>query len=152
MDKLNLPLFECKIKNDGAKSLIFDVLRKKYVVLTPEEWVRQHFVHYLIAELHYPKSLISIERGTSYNKLQKRTDLCVYNSAGQPHLLVECKAAHVAITQDVVRQVSVYNQSLQARFVVITNGLQHYCWEVDFATSSFVPLQEIPPFAADSGM
>ncbi|MBF9254874.1 type I restriction enzyme HsdR N-terminal domain-containing protein [Pontibacter sp. 172403-2] len=146
MERLNLPPFDYKIKNSGANSLIFDVLRKKYVVLTPEEWVRQHFVHYLIQQLRYPKSLISIERGANYNRLQKRMDLCVYNNEGNPHLLVECKAAHVPITQEVVKQASVYNQSVQAGFVVITNGLQHYCWQVDFETRSYTPLQDIPAF------
>jgi len=149
MERLNLPPFAYKIKNSDANSLIFDALRKKYVVLTPEEWVRQHVVHYLIHHLHYPKSLMSIERGTSYNKLQKRTDLCVYNSNGKPHLLVECKAAHVPVTQEVVRQVSVYNQSLQAPFVVITNGLHHYCWQVDHEARRYTPLQEIPAFGAE---
>ncbi|WP_018478251.1 type I restriction enzyme HsdR N-terminal domain-containing protein [Pontibacter roseus] len=146
METLNLPPFAYKIKQSGANSLIFDLLRRKYVLLTPEEWVRQHFLYYLTGTLSYPKSLISIERGTTYNKLQKRTDLCVYDQQGKPHLLVECKAAHVPITQDVVKQVSVYNQVLQARYVVITNGLEHYCWEVDFVTRQFKPLQEIPPF------
>jgi len=146
MERLNLPPFDYKIKNSDANSLIFDAIRKKYVVLTPEEWVRQHFIHFLIQQLHYPKSLISIERGANYNKLQKRTDLCVYNNMGKPHLLVECKAAHISITQEVVKQVSVYNQSLQAPFVVITNGLQHYCWQVSFETRSYTPLQKIPTF------
>lgn len=144
MDALNLPPFDCKITKSGANYLIFDALRRKNVVLTPEEWVRQHFAHYLISHLRYPKSLISIERGTNYNKLQKRTDLCVYNNEGKPHLLVECKAAHVPVTQEVVKQVSVYNQTLQAKYVVITNGLQHFCWQVNFDTRQFEPLQEIP--------
>lgn len=146
MERLNLPPFDYKIKKNDANSLIFDVLRKKYVVLTPEEWVRQHFAHYLMQQLNYPKSLISIERGANYNRLQKRIDLCVYNNKGNPHLLVECKAAHVSITQEVVKQVSVYNQSLQAPFVVITNGLQHYCWHVNFETRSYTPLPDIPAF------
>ncbi len=144
MDALNLPAFDFKITKSGANYLIFDTLRRKNVVLTPEEWVRQHFVHYLISFLQYPKSLVSVERGTTYNKLQKRTDLCVYNQFGKPHLLVECKAAHVPITQDVVKQVSVYNQTVQAKYVVITNGLQHFCWQVDFESRQFEPLQEIP--------
>ncbi|WP_347158616.1 type I restriction enzyme HsdR N-terminal domain-containing protein [Pontibacter chitinilyticus] len=148
MERLNLPPYDYKISNSGTNSLIFDVLRKKYVVLTPEEWVRQHVVHYLISHLHYPKSLISIERGTSYNKLQKRTDLCVYNSEGKPHLLIECKAAYVPVTQEVLKQVSVYNQTLKAKYVAITNGKQHYCWQVDHATRSYTPLQEIPSFEA----
>ncbi|MCC9135929.1 type I restriction enzyme HsdR N-terminal domain-containing protein [Pontibacter silvestris] len=146
MDTLNLPPFDYKIKKSGANSLIFDELRKKYVVLTPEEWVRQHFLHYLIQALHYPKGLISVERGTTYNRLQKRTDLCVYDHHGKPHLLVECKAAHIPITQEVVKQVSVYNQTLQAKYVVITNGLQHFCWHVDFSAQQYHPLQEVPAF------
>lgn len=127
--------------------MIFDALRRKYVLLTPEEWVRQHFAHFLMQTHSYPKSLISIERGTTYNKLQKRTDLCVYDQLGQPYLLVECKAAHVPITQDVVKQVSVYNQVLRARYVVITNGLEHYCWEVDFESRQYKPLPGIPPYS-----
>jgi hypothetical protein len=146
METLNLPSFDYKIKHSDANVMIFDALRRKYVLLTPEEWVRQHFVHYLIGSLQYPKSLISIERGTTYNKLQKRTDMCVYDQQGKPYLLVECKAAHVPITQEVVRQVSVYNQALQARYIVITNGVEHYCWEVNFETRQFQPLQGIPIF------
>lgn len=146
MDTLNLPPFEYKLKQSEANSLIFDALRRKYVLLTPEEWVRQHFLHYLLNQLRYPKSLISVERGTTYNKLQKRTDICIYNNLGQPHLLVECKAAYVPITQEVVKQVSTYNLALQAKYVAITNGLQHFCWEVDFETRRYTPLQEIPVF------
>jgi hypothetical protein len=147
MDALNLPPFEYKITKSGANYLIFDILRRKQVILTPEEWVRQHFLHYLINTLHYPKSLISIERGTNYNQLRKRTDLCVYDNLGKPHMLIECKAATVPVTQEVVKQVSVYNQTIQAKFVVITNGLTHYCWQVDFETRQFNPLQEIPVYS-----
>ena len=147
MDALNLPPFEHKITKSGANYLIFDILRRKNIVLTPEEWVRQHFLHYLINSLNYPKSLISIERGTNYNKLQKRTDLCIYDNSGSPHMLIECKAASVPITQDVVKQVSVYNQTIKAKFVVITNGIAHYCWQVDFETKQFQPLQEIPVYS-----
>ncbi|WP_299754910.1 type I restriction enzyme HsdR N-terminal domain-containing protein [uncultured Pontibacter sp.] len=146
MDALNLPPFDYKVTKSDANYLIFDILRRKNVVLTPEEWVRQHFVHYLINSLGYPKSLISIERGTNYNKLQKRTDLCIYNKDGKPHLLLECKAAHVHITQEVVKQVSTYNQTIQAKYVVISNGLQHFCWQVDFETRKYQPLAEVPRF------
>jgi len=148
METLNLPPFAYKLKQSDANSLIFDALRRKYVLLTPEEWVRQHFIHYLINDLRYPKSLISVERGTRYNTLQKRTDVCIYNLDGKPHLLIECKAARVPITQDVVKQVSVYNQTIQAKFIVITNGLEHYCWELDFETRSFKPLQSIPAYTS----
>ena len=149
MEMLNLPTFDYKIKHSGANIMIFDALRRKYVLLTPEEWVRQHFVHFLIGTHRYPKSLISIERGTTYNKLQKRTDMCVYDQSGKPYLLVECKAAHVPITQEVVKQVSVYNQVLQARYVVITNGMDHYWWKVVFETRQFTPLQGIPTFRTE---
>ncbi len=149
MDTLNLPPFEYKLKQSESNSLIFDALRRKYVPLTPEEWVRQHFLHYLLNQLRYPKSLISVERGTTYNRLQKRTDICIYNNLGQPHLLVECKAAYVPITQEVVKQVSTYNQVLQAKYVAITNGLQHFCWEVDFETRKYTPLQEIPLYTRE---
>ncbi|GAB3812976.1 type I restriction enzyme HsdR N-terminal domain-containing protein [Pontibacter rugosus] len=149
MDALNLPPFDYKVTKSGANYLIFDILRRKNIILTPEEWVRQHLVHYLINTLSYPKSLISIERGTNYNKLQKRTDLCVYNQLGQPHLLIECKAAHVPITQEVVKQVSVYNQTLQAPYVVISNGMDHFCWQVDFDTRQYKPLQGIPRFDSE---
>ena len=149
MEALNLPPFAYKITKSGANNLIFDIIRRKYVVLTPEEWVRQHVVHYLINTLSYPKSLFSVERGANYNKLQKRSDLCIYNSSGKPHLLVECKAASVPITQEVVKQVSIYNQTLQAPFLVITNGLQHFCWQVDFETRKFQPLQEIPAYHSE---
>ena len=147
MQALNLPAYNCNIKHSDGNSFIFDPVRKKFVLLTPEEWVRQHFLHYLINSLNYPKSLISIERGTNYNKLQKRTDLCIYDNSGSPHMLIECKAASVPITQDVVKQVSVYNQTIKAKFVVITNGLAHYCWQVDFETKQFQPLQEIPIYS-----
>jgi hypothetical protein len=147
METLNLPPFAYKLKQSDANSLIFDALRRKYVQLTPEEWVRQHFIHYLVNKLHYPKGLISIERGTSYNTLQKRTDICIYDNAGKPNLLIECKASYVSITQDVVKQVSVYNQTIKARYLVITNGIDHYCWEVDFEKRSFTPLQEIPSYS-----
>ncbi len=148
METLNLPPFVYKLKQSDANSMIFDALRRKYVLLTPEEWVRQHFIYYLINELHYPKSLISVERGTSYNTLKKRTDICLYTNEGEPHLLVECKAAYIPITQEVIKQVSVYNQTIRAPFLVVTNGLEHYCWEVNFESKRFQPLQSIPAYTS----
>lgn len=146
MQALNLPAYNCKLKHSDGNSFIFDPVRKKFVLLTPEEWVRQHFLHYLTEHLAYPKSLISIERGMRYNQLQKRTDLRVYSSAGEPLVLVECKAAGVAISSETVKQASVYNQTLRAPYVMLTNGLDHYCWKVDFAASRYEPLGEIPAF------
>jgi hypothetical protein len=146
MQQLNLPAFDYKLKHSPERSLIFDGIRRKYVALTPEEWVRQHFIHYLITYLQYPKSLLAIERGTTYNQLAKRTDLCVYGTHGRPVMLVECKAAQVPITAATIKQASVYNQNIKARYVVLTNGLLHYCWEVDFANAQYKALQQIPSF------
>ena len=147
MQQLNLPAFEYKIKHAPGASLIFDFIRRKYVTLTPEEWVRQHFINYLVAHLQYPKSLLAIERGTTYNTLAKRTDLCVYDTNGQPVMLVECKATQVPISAATVKQASMYNQKIKARYVVLTNGLEHYCWEVNFKTLQFQPLAHIPSFS-----
>jgi len=148
MLQLNLPAYEYKLKKSADNQLIFDFIRRKYVPLTPEEWVRQHFMNYLVSHLHYPKSLLAVERGTVYNQLAKRTDVCVYGSHGKPLMLVECKAAQVAITAATVKQASVYNQKLRARYVVLTNGLEHFCWEVDFANSQYLPLNQVPDYLA----
>ncbi|GEO04702.1 hypothetical protein AAE02nite_23660 [Adhaeribacter aerolatus] len=147
MQQLNLPAYDYKIKHSAGSSLIFDFIRRKYVTLTPEEWVRQHFINFLVRHLQYPKSLLAIERGTTYNQLAKRTDLCVYGTSGHPVMLVECKAAGVTISAATVKQASVYNQQIRARYVVLTNGLQHYCWEVNFQTKEYKPLEIIPPFS-----
>lgn len=146
MQHLNLPAFTYKLKQSAEQSLIFDLVRRKYVALTPEEWVRQHFLNYLINHLHYPKSLIAVERGTTYHQLAKRTDLCVYGPDRRALLLVECKATSVPVTPEVVKQATLYNKTLQARFVVLTNGLEHYCWEVDTQASLNRPLDRIPDY------
>ncbi len=146
MEKLNLPAFVYKIKKTEDKTWIFDAIRKKYLVLTPEEWVRQHFINYLIQHLHYPKGLIAPERGTTYNTLNKRTDICVYNLNGEVQLLVECKASSVKISGDTVKQATTYNQKIKARYIVLTNGLEHYCWQVDFENLKTTPLAGIPHY------
>ena len=146
MHTLNLPAYEYKLQKSDDNTFIFDPIRKKYVFLTPEEWVRQHFVHYLTRFLNYPAGLVAIERGTTYNKLQKRTDLCIYNSEGQPLMLVECKASSVQLTAEVVKQAVVYNQTIKAQYLVLTNGLQHYCWQVNFETRQNQPLTTIPDY------
>lgn len=146
MEALNLPAFVYKIKKTEGKTWIFDVIRKKYLVLTPEEWVRQHFINYLIQHLHYPKGLIAPERGTTYNTLAKRTDICVYDSAGEVQILVECKASSVKISAETVKQATTYNQKIKAPYIVLTNGLEHYCWQVDFVNLTTIPLAGIPSF------
>ena len=131
MKKLNLPEFPAKLKQaDGGKVLIFDIIRKKYVQLTPEEWVRQNFIYYLVNFLDYPKSLIKVESGLRYNRLLKRSDILVFNRDVEPLLLVECKSSELKITQDVLDQAAVYNRSLNARYLLVTNGIQHLCWQI----------------------
>ncbi len=147
MEALNLPAYTCKIKQSQNKFWIYDAIRKKYLVLTPEEWVRQHFINYLVQHLHFPKSLISSERGTTYNTLAKRTDICVYDTAGEVRLLVECKATTVKITEDTVRQATTYNQTVRAPYVVLTNGHEHYCWQVNFESKTTTPLTGIPEYS-----
>ena len=142
---LNLPAYEYKLKQSGEQTQIFDLIRRKYVALTPEEWVRQHFINYLTQHLHYPKGLISVERGVAYNTLTKRTDICVYDVNRQPLLLVECKATEVAITAEVIKQVTIYNKTLAARLVVLTNGIDHFCWQI-LDQSRIQPLTNIPDY------
>ncbi len=146
MDKLNLPSFNSNIKKSAGKSVIFDVIRKKYLILTPEEWVRQHFVHYLINQLGYSRSLITIEQGLKYNKLQKRTDIIVFNRLAKPLVLIECKATSQRLNQKVMDQALMYNRSINAKFIIITNGLEHSCLKVIRPERKVEYLNSIPRF------
>jgi len=155
MQALDLPPFSAKLTQSATNQpLIWDALRRKHVVLTPEEWVRQHVVHYLTDHLGYPRGLLALERGLRYNRRQKRTDLLALDSRGQPLLLVECKAPSVAIDAAVARQATTYNQTVGAPLLLLTNGLVHYCWRVDFATRTNERLADIPAFseAVNSGL
>lgn len=147
MVKLNLPAFGFELKNDDEKIQIFDLLRKQYVALTPEEWVRQHFIHYLIHHLRYPKGLIKIEGGLMFNKLQKRTDIVVYDREGKPWMIVECKAPTLKISARTVQQASTYNYSLKAKYLVVTNGLKHFCYQTDWINSTTTSLDSIPVYS-----
>ena len=146
MQHLNLPAYDLKLKQSVQQSLIYDTIRRKYIVLTPEEWVRQHFINYLVYHLGYPKGLLAIERGMSYNQMAKRTDICVFGLDGRPQMLVECKAASIPITAEVIKQASSYNKSIKAPYVVLTNGMEHFCWKVDLAASGIQPLDCIPAY------
>jgi hypothetical protein len=123
---LNLPAFDHKIKKKDGRLFIWDVIRKKYIVLQPEEWVRQHFIHFLIEEKKVPASLISLEFGQNYNSLSKRCDIVVWDADLKPLLLVECKASHIAINSDVFFQANTYNSLLGVKFVILTNGIVHH--------------------------
>ncbi len=129
MFQLNLPDVDFTIRKEDGKVWIFDIIRKKYIILTPEEWVRQHFIHYLINHLKYPKALFRIEGSLTYNKLQKRSDIVIHDRAGKPWMLVECKSPNIKLTQKAFNQVAVYNMTIGARFVAVTNGMVQYCFE-----------------------
>jgi hypothetical protein len=144
MSPLNLPTYTYKTKEIEGKSYIFDPIRKKYLVLTPEEWVRQHFINLLITHYQYSKSLIRLEGGLNYNKLQKRSDIVVFDQDGKPFLLVECKAPEVPINRAVIEQASRYNLTLKCPFVAITNGINTFCFEIDFENGSFKQMKDLP--------
>lgn len=146
MEKLNLPQYPIKLKKEGDKQYIFDTIRKKYLVLTPEEWVRQNFINYLIKEKEYPSTLISIEKGLKLNELQKRADALIYGKDGNPLLLIEFKAAKVKITQETFEQVARYNKVFKVPYLVVTNGMNHYCSKIDFKENSFQFLEDIPSY------
>lgn len=146
MIHLNLPAFEYKLKKEEGKLWIFDVIRKKYVVLLPEEWVRQHFIHYLVNHLRYPRALVKVEGGLLYNQLSKRSDIVVFNRAGKPWMIVECKAPDIVMSEHVLFQAAVYNKTLQAQYLVVTNGMVHLCSAVDWQGGVTKKLDDLPAF------
>jgi type I site-specific restriction endonuclease len=146
MQKLNLPNYKFRFKSNENKTLIFDNLRKKYMVLTPEEWVRQHFVQFLIEEKKYPISLIALEKQLTLNNRKKRTDILVFNKEGSPDIIVECKAPKIKITQATFDQIARYNLKLKANFLVVTNGLDHFYCKMDFEKETYIFLKEIPDY------
>ncbi|MBD2700843.1 type I restriction enzyme HsdR N-terminal domain-containing protein [Spirosoma sp. BT702] len=143
---LNLPTFDHKTKHVEGKVYIFDSLRRKYVRLSPEEWVRQHIVNLLLTHFAYPKALIRTEGGLELNQTQKRTDVVVFDREGRPFLVVECKAPHVTITQQVIDQVTRYNYIHRAPYLVLSNGLVHYCYSVNHDTSEIKFMDDFPAF------
>ena len=146
MHKLNLPSYQFKIKSSENKQLIFDTVRKKYVVLTPEEWVRQNFVQYLINEKNYPISMIAVEKQLSINNLKKRFDILIFNSDGSSKIIIECKSPTIKISQETFDQIARYNLKLNADYLVVTNGLTHFSCELDTENEQYVFLKEIPMF------
>ena len=146
MQKLNLPEYTFRIKQENAKQLIFDKIRKKFVVLTPEEWVRQNFIEYLNNEKKYPIALMAVEKQIIVNGKQRRFDLLIYNRKGQPQLIAEFKAPDVKITQETFDQVVRYNMALRVEKVIVSNGLQHFACEIEYRNNSYKYLTEIPVF------
>ena len=146
MQKLQFPTYSFRFKNSENKIAIFDEIRKKFILLTPEEWVRQHIVQFLLQEKNYPKSYINVEKLIKINDLNKRYDIIVYQPNGELFLLIECKAPEVKITQETFDQIARYNLVLNAKYLMVSNGLNHYFCQMDFENEKYVFLEELPSF------
>jgi hypothetical protein len=146
MHELELPRYHIAVKTENGKTLILDIIRKKYVVLTPEEWVRQHFIHFLINEKKVPATLIAVEKSLMLNRLGKRTDIVVYNNKLQPLLIIECKAPEIKITQETFDQIARYNMTINAHYLIVTNGLQHFTCIIDHEKQAYTFLPDIPAY------
>ena len=146
MQELNLPVYEFRIKTEGGKEYIFDLVRRRFVLLTPEEWVRQNFMRYLAEEKKYPESLMAVEKQITLNGKLFRFDLLVYRRNGQPLLIAEFKAPGVKISQETFDQVVRYNMALKVERVVVSNGLQHFVCEIDYKMNNYKFLREVPEF------
>ncbi|MBU2951927.1 type I restriction enzyme HsdR N-terminal domain-containing protein [Tamlana agarivorans] len=148
MQALNFPEYSFRFKNKENKVSIFDPIRKKFVILQPEEWVRQHCVKYLISVKKFPKSLINVEKELTINTLKKRYDIVVFNTDGTIHLIVECKAPKITISQTTFDQISRYNLELNATYLMVTNGLNHYYCQMDFKNECYTFLKDIPNYTS----
>ncbi len=146
MLELNLPSFDINVKKIDGKFSILDPLRRRFVALTPEEWVRQHFVNFLLKEKGYPAALIANEIQIDLNKLKKRCDSVVYNRDLSPLMIIEYKAPDVEITQQVFDQIVRYNIVLKVKYLIVSNGLNHYCCIMDYEKQSFNYLSDIPNY------
>ena len=147
MKKLNFPTYSFRFKNSENKVSIFDEIRKKFILLTPEEWVRQHVVQFLLQDKKYPKSYINVEKLIKINDLSKRYDGVVFQPNGEIFLLIECKAPEVAISQQTFDQIARYNLVLKAKYLMVTNGLNHYFCQMDFENEKYVFLKELPEYS-----
>ncbi|MDR2824762.1 MAG: type I restriction enzyme HsdR N-terminal domain-containing protein [Prevotellaceae bacterium] len=143
---LNLPEYSFSVKKENGKPQIFDSQRKKYVALTPEEWVRQHFVRFLIEEKHFPSARVAVEYTLKINDLERRCDVVVFDRNGTPQIIIELKSPQIAISQAVFDQIAVYNSKLKVNYFMVSNGLQHYCCRVDTENSRYEFLAEIPEY------
>ncbi len=146
MDLLNLPNYLHLFKINRELNTIFDPFRKKHVKLTPEEWVRQNFLQYMVQELGFPKGLLSVEMGLTLNKLLRRCDIVAFDKNGKARVIVECKAPAIKITQKTFDQISVYNLKLQVDFLIVTNGLNHFCCKMDYINNGYAFLEKIPNY------
>ncbi len=148
MQKLNFPDYTLRFKNSENKVAIFDEIRKKFIVLTPEEWVRQHTIQLLLNDKQYPKSYINVEKVIKINDLIKRYDVIVFQPNGEIFLLIECKAPSVVISQDTFDQIARYNMTAKAKYMMVTNGLNHYFCQMDYKQEKYIFLRDLPEFKA----
>jgi hypothetical protein len=146
MQKLNFPDYTFRFKNSENKVAIFDEIRKKFIILTPEEWVRQHVVKYILEQKMYPKSHVNVEKIVKVNGLTKRYDVVIFNPDGSIFLLVECKAPGITISQSTFDQIARYNMSLNAIHMMVTNGLNHYFCQMDYEQEKYFFLQDLPEY------
>ena len=144
---MNFPVYSFRFKNSENKVSIFDEIRKKFILLTPEEWVRQHVVQFLLQDKKYPKSYINVEKLIKINDLSKRYDGVVFQPNGDIFLLIECKAPQVPISQQTFDQIARYNLVLKAKYLMVTNGLNHYFCQMDFENEKYVFLKELPEYS-----
>ena len=144
MQKLNFPSYNFRFKNSENKVSIFDTIRKKFILLTPEEWVRQNTIQFLLQEKNYPKSYLNIEKLIKINDISKRYDIVVFQPDGTIFLLIECKAPEVKITQETFDQIARYNLTLKAQYLMVTNGLNHYFCQMDFVNETYIFLNDLP--------
>ncbi len=146
MQKLNFPSYSFRFKNSENKIAVFDEIRKKFILLTPEEWVRVNTVQYLIQDLNYPKSLINVEKQLRLGEMVKRYDIVVFNSQGEIDIIVECKAPSIGITQKTFDQIAQYNMKLKANFLMITNGMEHFFCLMDYEKEKYQFLKGLPHY------
>lgn len=146
MIKLNLPPFEIKLRGTQARPMIFDILRKKFIALTPEEWVRQHFIHFLVEHKGYPSALLANEIQLTVGDKVLRADSVLYSRNLKPRMIIEYKAPHIPISQKVFDQISIYNMLLHVDYLVVSNGLQHYICKMDYESKKYVFLEDIPSY------
>ncbi len=150
MQNLNFPSYNFRFKNSENKVSIFDDIRKKFIILTSEEWVRQNTIQFLLKEKNYPKSYLNIEKLIKINDITKRYDIVVFRPDGTLSLLIECKAPEVKITQDTFDQIARYNLKLKAHYLMVTNGLNHYFCQMDFENERYIFLEELPSFRQET--
>ena len=148
LDNLNFPEYSFRVRQVEHGTEIYDIIRKKFVALTPEEWVRQHAVHYLIKERRVPSGRMNVEVSLQVSRQQRRADIVVFDNTGDPLTIVECKASNVKITQEAFDQIARYNMALKASYLFVTNGLTHFCCFIDLRKQEYQFLAEIPDYQA----